>query len=244
MTPARFATLVRFYTGTNSTTFTDAEILALANTFKDEIAAEIAERNEDYFGMWYYRDLVADQREYSLPDEVLNAIKYTEAKLDGSNWARLVEFDLNSYEKPTDEDSIRLYFTDKEAMFEMFRRSLFIYSGDAITAVTEGLKLYAIIYPADISDLTEASTDMSVDPTTTSHGFPRQFHELLARRVSIAYKSSKDKPIPLSEKEKAYEDDLKAALDAITGGNLDRAVIATVPADVANTGASADGSDY
>lgn len=235
MTPANFAALVRYYTGTNSTTFTDAEMLKMVNPYKDDIAAQIVLRNEDYFGMLFTRNLAADRREYAMPDEILNSIKYVEAKLDGTNWSHLTEFDINSYKRPTDEANILLNFSTLEPMYDIFRRSLWLYTGSAITAVTGGLKLYAIIYPADITDLT-SNTDMSVDPTETSHGFPRQFHELLARRVSIGYKSSLDKPRKLSAKEITYEVDLERALNAITGGNQDRSVIATVPYD--------DGQDY
>jgi len=66
-------------------------------------------------------------------------------------------------------------------------------------------------------------------PSTTSHGFPRQFHELLARRVSVAYKSSKDKPIPLSEKEQMYEMDLRKQIDSMKDANLDRSTQPTAP---------------
>lgn len=228
MTPAKFAALVRIYTGTDAVTFTDAEILAFANPYKDEIASQIVLRNEDYFGMLFTRDLVAGRREYALPDEILNSIKYTEAKLDGTNLSRLDEFDLNSYKRPTSEADIIAQFSSLSPKFDIFRRSLWIYSGTAIIDVVAGLKLWAIIYPADITDLS-STTDMSVDPSTTSHGFPRQFHELLARRVSIGYKSSLDKPRKLSPMEALYNVDIERALNAITGGNQDRSVIATTP---------------
>jgi len=77
---------------------------------------------------------------------------------------------------------------------------------------------------------------MSTNPDDYTHGFPKQFHELLARRVSIAYKSSKDKPIPLNEKEKMYELDLARAIQKMKDTNLDRSTTPTVPFD--------DGSDY
>jgi len=228
MTPANFAALVRFYTGTDSTTFTDAEILKLANPYKDEIAAEIVLRNEDYFGMLFTRDLEAGRREYALPDEILNSIKYVEAKLNGTKFLHLSEFDINSYKRPTSETDIIEQFGSLSPKYDIFRRSLWIYSGDAIISVTAGLKLWAIIYPADITDLA-STVDMSVDPSTTTHGFPRQFHELLARRVSIGYKSSLPKPRKLSPMEALYNVDIERALNAITGGNQDRSVIATTP---------------
>jgi len=232
----KFASVVRYYTKTNSTTFTDADILMLANIFKDDICAQISkEIGEDYFGLRFTRDLLANVREYELPSEVMSRIKYVEAKLDGTNWEHLKETDLSIYSKPTDEDNIQYAYADKDAEFDIFDQSIFILSGDAIIDVTDGLKLWAIIYPADFSSLT-STEEMSTPPDDYSHGFPRQFHELLARRISIAYKSSKDRPIPLSEKEKLYEVDLSAAINAMKDANLDRDVIPSAPSD--------DGSDY
>lgn len=235
MTPVELNELINFYCGTNDGNFPPAKKLILINIFKNDIAAEIAKRNEDYFGMIFKKNLEAGRREYGLPDEILNNIKGVEAMIDGNGWSWLREFDINSLKRPTNEANIIEIFTGKEPMFDIFRRSLWIYSGTAIIDVVEGLKLWAIIYPADIPNLT-STTDMSVDPTETTHGFPRQFHELLGRRVSIAYKNSLDRPKTLSEKELKYDVDLERALNAITGMNLDRSVIASVPKD--------NGQDY
>lgn len=236
MTFSKFTSLVRYYTKTNSTTFTDEEILTLANIFKDDISALIAkELGEDYFGLRFVRTLEAGQREYDLPSELMSRIKYVEAKLDGKNWVRLKETDLSIYGRPTDEASILERYAGKDPEFDLFDQSIFILSGTPIIYVFEGLKLWAIIYPADFTSLT-STEEMSTPPDDYSHGFPRQFHELLARRVSIAYKSSKDRPIPLSEKEKLYEVDLATAINAMKDANLDRSVLPSMP--------SYDGSNY
>jgi hypothetical protein len=231
-----FASTVRYYTKTNSTTCPDADILQLANLFKDDISEMISkEVGEDYFGLRFERDLVAGQREYDLPAEVMSRIKYLEAKLDGTNWERLKETDLLNYGKTTDETTIRLTYADREPEYDNWDQGIFILSGDAIINVTKGLKLWAIIFPSDFTDLT-STVDMSTNPDDYTHGFPRQFHELLARRVSIAYKSSKTKPLPLSQKELAYELDLKVKIDGLKDANLDRDTVPTVPYD--------DGSQY
>jgi hypothetical protein len=231
-----FAKLVRYYTKSNSTTFTDADMLILANIFKNDIAGLISEEvGEDYFGLRFERDLKAGQREYDLPAELMSRIKYIEAKLDGTNWTRLNETDLSIYDRATDEDTIRGYYSGECPQFDLWDQSIFILTGDAIIDVTNGLKLWAIIFPAEFTDLS-LSVDMSTPPTDTSHGFPRQVHELLARRVSIAYKSSKDRPIPLSEKEKLYEVDLALAINSMKDANLDRTTAPQAPCN--------DGSEY
>jgi len=236
MNYSKFATLVRYYTKTNSTTFSDADILTLANIFKDDIAGLISkEVGEDYFGLRFERDLIADQREYDLPAELMTRIKYLNAKLDGTNWERLKETDLSTYGQAMDEATIEAQYADKDPEFDIWDNSIYILSGRPIIDVTDGLRLWAIVFPSDFPNLT-STEDMSTNPDDYSHGFPRQFHELLARRVSIAYKSSKDRPIPLSEKEQLYEADLMAAINAMKDANLDRSVIPSAPYN--------DGSQY
>jgi hypothetical protein len=236
MTPVKYASLIRYYTKTNSTTFSDADITILTNIFKDDICSKIAKKiGEDYFGLRFERDLVADQREYDLPNEVMGQIKRVEAKLDGTNWELLNETDLTDYRNTMDETTIRLIYSEKDPAFDIWDNGIYILSGDAIIAVTNGLKLWAIIFPKDISAL-DGTDDLSVNPDDYSHGIPKQFHELLARRVSIAYKSSKDKPIPLSEKELSYESDLDKTIDSMRDLNLDRSTEPAVPYN--------DGSDY
>lgn len=228
MTPAQFATYIRLKTRTNSTTFTDADILAYANIIKDDIAKEITKVNEDYFGIEFLRNLEAGKRAYSFPSDVLNQIKYTQAMLDGVNWQTMEEFDVTIYKRPTDEASIVANWKGKKPEFDIFGSQIVIYSEDAIIDVTEGLKLWAMIYPADLASLA-GTTDMSVAPDEISFGMPRQFHYIWATKVIIEFKGSKEKPIPLTEKEQNVDKDLLLALGSLKGGNLDRTVTATVP---------------
>lgn len=230
-----FATYIRFHTKTDSVTLTDAELVALANVKKDDIAKEIAKGNEDIFGMWYLRDLEAGVREYSFPANILSNIKGVEACVanEGTEFKKFDEFDLTKYRQTTVETDIRQQFSGKY-LFDIFRKSLWLYTGEEIIDVTEGLKLWAIQFPADLTTGILASTaDMSVDPSTTSHGMPREAHEIWARSVIIDYKNSKEKPIPLTEKELNYENDLQKVLNALKGTNLDRQNLASVPT---NTG--------
>lgn len=231
MTPAGLNSLINFYCGgITDAEFPPEEKLVLINAFKDDFSAEIAKRNEDLFGIVLTDNLNAGQRSYPHPDDVLNGIKGLEAKLDGTTWKWIREFDINTMKRPTDEDDILANFMGLEPAYDIFDRSFYIYSDSAIIDVTDGLKLWCIVYPADITDLT-SETDMSLNPTRTSHGFPRQFHELLARRVSIAWKNKGDRPKTLSEKENLFEYDFNKKLEAISLGNLDRSIIATVPDD-------------
>ena len=233
-----FATYIRFHTKTDSVTLTDAELVALANVKKDDIAKEIAKTNEDIFGMTYLRDLEAGVREYSFPASVLSNIKGVEACVanGGTEFKKFSEFDLTQYKRTTVEADIQASFASKY-QFDIFRKSLWLYTGEAILDVAEGLKLWAIQFPADLTtDILASTADMSVDPTTTTHGMPREAHEIWARGVIIDYKNSKEKPIPLTEKELSYDKDLQLVLNSLKGTNLDRQNQGTVPYN--------DGSNY
>lgn len=226
MTYKQFADYIRLKTRTNSTTLSDANIMLLANMFIDEFAKDIVKVDEDYFGMPQTTDLVLNQREYPLPADLLNRIKYVEAKLDGTNWLTLDELDILSYRGTTDETTIASSFTNTKggAKYDLFRGSLWLYSGSVI-AVSGGLKLWAFSWPARITDLS-LTTDMSIDPSTTSHGFPRAFHKLLADRVIIEWKEVGDRPIPLTEREQNFGNYYTLALDSIRNPNLSRVIVA------------------
>lgn len=245
MTGVNFAALVRNYTRTNSTVLTDVELVLLANTIKDEFAPQIMEADEDLFGIPATRDLVASdvndftKREYSNPDDMI-AIKSVEAKLDGTNLVHLTELDLTRYRRVSDEATVTNLFNNgavagsnsNGAAFDIFRNSLWLYSG-TISAVTGGLKMWYIAFPADISTASLAlTTDLSIDPSSTSSQLPRQFHELWARRISILWKSNREKPIPLTEREQVFDRDFKKAIGSIKNLNKDRSNIASLPSDI------------
>ena len=229
MTPAEFTTLVRLKSRTNSTTFPSSDILTLMNTRMDEIAAAILKTDEDILLIPQTIDLEADQRDYPFPSDILSRIKRVEAKLDGTNWLKLNEIDLTDHDKPTNETNITYYFSNEEGncFFDLLRKSIYIFSG-TITDVTGGLKLWCDTWPTAITDLT-STTDMSVDPSTTTHGIPRAMHEIWARGVIIDWKQSREKPIPLNDNELKYEMDLQKAIETLKHGNLDREVTGDLP---------------
>jgi len=241
MTPLAIANLVRFYTKTNSTTFTDADMLAIANTIKDEIASLIVERDAGYFDIPCTFNLVADQREYAIGDNLLNRLHKVEIKFSSSD-ARQPAYFIKDYLGSETESEIVKNFTNTQGEFAytIRRRAIFILSG-TITAVTGGVRTWSFIWPADLTDMTDNTTDLVVDPSTTTFGFPRQFHELLARGISIVYKESQPKPLPLTKKERNYDKDLNNQLDAIATMDKSGKVIADMPnaTDIGN-----DGYDY
>lgn len=228
MTGAALNTLINYYCGTNDTTFTPADKLVLVNLFKDEIASSIEQRNSDFFLIPSTFDLVADRREYAIGDDLLNRIQKLEIKFSASD-ARFPSRYIKDYLGSETESEIVKNFSNAENCFAhtVRRRALFILSG-TISNCTAGGRIWAHIFPADLANLAGV-TGLEVDPSTTSFGFPRQFHELLARRVSIAYKGAKAKPIPLSPMENNYFKDLEVALQSISRVDNSGEIIAERP---------------
>ena len=209
---------------------------------QDEIVRSILKADEDILLIPQTTSLVADQREYPFPSDILARRKRVEAKLDGTNWLKLKEIDLTDFDEVvSSETDITYNFSNEEgnAFYDSLRKSIFIYSG-TIISVTDGLKLWCNTYPTAITDLS-SGIDMSTDPSTTTHGIPREMHEIWARGVIIDYKESREKPIPLNETELAYKRDKQEAIESLMHGNLDREVIGDLPSaeDRGN-----DGADY
>lgn len=230
MTAAQFAAYVRLKTHTNSTTFTDTDIIILMRQRQDEIAQAIMKTDEDILLIPQKTDLVADRRDYPYPADILSRIKRVEAKLDGTNWLKLHELDVTSVRTPvSSETDITNNFsnTQDNAFYDLLRKSIVIYSG-TITSVTDGLKLWCDTWPTAVTNLA-ATDELSLDPSTTTHGIPRSMHEIWARGVIIDYKQGKEKPIALDEHELNYEKDMEKAILTLKHGNLDREVTGDLP---------------
>lgn len=234
MTGQQFATYIRKQTKTNSTTLDDATLVLYANVAKDVIAKRITKADEDYFGITMVRNLIAGQRNYAFDPEQLNHMKYLETLLDGVKWEKPDEIDINALGINTDEASITTAFASREKPgYEIFGGELIIYSKSAIIDVTEGIKLWTIVYPNDITATTLADNiaDLSEPPSTIDFGVPRQFHDIWADMVVVRYKNSQEKQIPLTQNEANVEPRLNEAVDDIRGTNLDRSSESTMPSD-------------
>lgn len=236
MTPAQMASYIRFKTKTDSDTFTDEDMLVLANLYKDEIANKLNDADENMFGIVIEFDLESGLRKYPLDPDIMSKIRYFECDFDGDgDYDRLKEYDLNSIGISTDESSIKAYFADKQAGFFIHGDEVYILNDSDISDITNGLRMWVTAFPGDIESM-GATTDMSQAPDELHTGFPKTLHELLARRIIIEYKTSQEKPIPLTESELNYEKDFKDKLSILTDKNRDREVIADIPYN--------DGQDY
>jgi len=205
-------TLINYKTKQNDTDFTPGDKLPLVNLYMAEISSKIAETNQMFFAVPATEDLVADQREYAVSDDLLNNLIKVEIKFDADE-SRQPAKAIKEYYRSETESEITNNFSNAKGEFCYYvkRRALTILSG-TIKAVTKGIRMWFIQYPAKLSNLT-GTTDLNVDPSTTTAGFPRLFHELLARKVSMEYKSRNS--LKFSKLENEYKDDLEAALNEI-----------------------------
>lgn len=226
MTGTALAKLINKRCHTNATTFTAADMLVLVNLMKDEIASRIQKARQTIWNVPALDDLVLNQREYAFPDDVLNSIVSLEIKFTATgDYVPAIPRERYQYEDALQETKIVRDFSNMTPRYFIRRKAIYILSG-AIIAVTDGIKLVYNSFPADLANLTGV-VDLSIDPSTTTHGFPREFHELLARRVCIEYKD--DNNVPLNKKELEYDEDLEKALDDFSPANMDEELIGALP---------------
>ena len=230
MTPAQLATRVRFYTKTNSTTFTDAVMLPLANDGRRDLSEQALEVAPEKFFVPADDDLIENQREYAFDSNILERLHKVEAKFSSSD-SRIPLAPMKDYRLSETESEIVKNFAniEGEAFYVIRRNAILILSG-TISAVTDGLRTWFAQYPPDLGNLT-ATTDMSIAASTTSAPFPRPLHELLALWISIAYKQNRPKPIPLSDREKKFDRILEQKLAVMSHGDTGLEVIGEVQSD-------------
>lgn len=195
-----------------------------------QIAKAILKADEDILLIPQTRNLVANRRDYAEPSDILSRIKRVEAKLNGTDWIKLDEIDITKISTPiSTETDITNNFSNEEGncFFDIIRKSLMIYSGTIID-VTGGLALWLNTWPTQITDLS-STVDMSIDPSTTTHGIPIELHDTWALGVCIDYKQNRQKPIALNTREQNFEFYLQKDVETLQHGNLDREVTGDLP---------------
>lgn len=228
MTGAALNTLINKKCRTTDTTYPLATKLIDVNIFKDEIAGKIQERRPEIWNTPTLDDLVANQREYAFPADVLNRLISLELKFTANDGYVLAKpYNRLQYRDGLlTETHITAVFDNANPRYFIRRNAIYILSG-TVPVMADGINLIYDAFPSDLANLT-GSTDLSIDPSTTTHGFPRQFHELLARRVSIAYKSVNK--IALDPEDLLYAADLEKTLDNFAIAILDESIVGALPA--------------
>ena len=214
MTGTNLATAVRKRTGTNSTSLTNAVLLVTVNESKNELSRALVKVNDNYFVVPVVANISAsstsdlESREYPWPDDFMRAkslqiatkvetpLKYYPVVPYSGGWERLVD-DIGG----VTEANIIAEFSNEEggAFYVSLRRGFFLLTGTLI-AVTNGYRMHCNVYPADLANVT-GTTDLDVDPSTTTFGVPRVLHEIWADLCSLKYKTERVNPLPLTTRE-------------------------------------------
>ena len=238
MTATEFKSRFHDRCRSNETIFPDAKLTILAREKQIELAEAIEGVNEDFFQSFEttFLEPTATTREYSLPSDSLNRMKLVEAKLDGTNWVRLQEFDLNMYDETTDEETILENFSNKPggAFYDIGRGSLFLYTGTVSSRVTAGLHWIGYSLPYKVTSWS-GTTELS-EPTTTQVGIPVTFHSLWLDDCVIDWKQSHDKPVGLTESEQMYNYNLQQKLMYAKELNRDRPNTIPMPVSMTDNG--------
>lgn len=244
MTAAEFKARFHDRCRTNDTIFSDASLTILAREKQIDLAKAIESVDEDYFLSFETTTLQATPgtsvagatREYPMPADSLDRMKLVEAKLNGTDWVRLYEMDLNLYDGTTDEITILERFGNEQgrAFYEIGRKSLFLYTGEVATPVTAGLHWVGYSLPYKVTSWT-GTTDLST-PNTNQSGIPISFHSLWLDACVIDWKQSHDKPVALNEGEQLYNYNLQQALMYAKELNRDRANTIPMPESETDNG--------
>ena len=240
MTPAQLNTYVNRIARTNDTTFTQADKLILANLYKDEISSAISKKHTTYFHLTALQNLVASStlasREYAFPTAVMNNLLWLEVAFTTDTplkYIKVPPISRYALKHALTEAQITNNFSNEAPRYLRRARFIVLLSGTVI-AVTSGMRVTYVRWPSDLANMTEASTDMDTDPSSTTFGFPRRFHQLLGDRMGIHYKETNT--IKLSKHDLGYEDRLETALNEINVEDNYEEMIGEVPVD--------EGMDY
>jgi hypothetical protein len=169
-------TRVRRRTNTDTTSYTDDQINDSLTEWAHLFTTEILDAQDcwDFQGEIAYANLVANQREYTFPTDILK-IKRIDLKLDGTNWVAARWVDESEISTPiSSETDITENFSNEEPYVSLFDKSLFIFSG-TIADVAAGIKIWyneeIIGYDSESADITSFSN--STDRPNIAEAFQR-----------------------------------------------------------------------
>src|SRR3990167_2622764 len=170
-------TIVRSLANKDSTTLSDATLLAFANKSYYQIVRELADANQDIYGEISVASLVANQSEYALPiDDTASTfgggyidIVRVEVSHDGSNWYPAEEIDMQNQPESIVRDAtygpstatINQEYDTTQPKFAVFDKSIFLFPIPD-TARTNALRIFWIKRPDELAS-SSSTPDMPKD---------------------------------------------------------------------------------
>ena len=175
MTGAELLSQLRFLTNQNSTTLVDADGTRLHNIYFKKLVQAIVDTNEDFFGEYSTFNLVANQREYLLPTDILK-IKRLEVTYDGTNWytgVPMIEHSIGTAIDDSNATVVDANYSQSGFQYHVYDASVFLYPKPT-SAVTAGGKLYYI----------KRQSDLAADSVESVITIPKEFHSLISLGAS------------------------------------------------------------
>lgn len=161
---------VRYLSGKDSTTLTDANLLRLANKYYLLMVRELVDLNEDLYAEISSSDLVASQREYVLPTDNTSStygggmikMQRVEVNFSGGSDGWRVADPISLQQIPTTtvlDADINTEFNTSSPKYWFKDRSLWLApvpsSADAVTAGNAGLYMYWIKRPNELTSTSD-----------------------------------------------------------------------------------------
>lgn len=226
---ATFTKSLRTHTGTDDVTLPKETIAAFVNSELEgfSILATLPNLQETYLGKTIPMNLANDTREYTIPNNVIRThnieINY------GGIWVRMKEISLERMDAAINEEEVQKFFKNRLPMYSIYGGKYYIWTPDPITELIGWLKIYASVYPTEFDE--NDFEENNIVEMSEVNELPRQFHQVLQKRVIISYKESRDKPIPLTQSEQMYKGDLETVLKSMRVINTARRYKMSEPKD-------------
>ena len=233
MTGAQLLTYIRRKTFTTTATYSDADILIDVNQMIEEFAVELQKAREHIWEITFLDDLLADIREYAFQSDMLNNMTDLELMfVAGEDYVQAHPSARRHYNDVLQESVIIANFDNSDPEYFIRKKEIYILSG-TIAAVTDGIKLVYSSFPSTLANLT-GSACLSIDPSATTHGFPREFHKLLARKIVREYKDNNN--MKLNKLDIDFEVDMEKKLNAFSVADTGKTVVAGLPVTDSDNG--------
>lgn len=202
----------RKLTNTNSTTLSNADLLLLSNETYLDILRTLSNNSIEVTGIVAHTNLVADQENYSLPDDCLDIVRVEinyDDPTDDNKWRKVTEVDLPNLPRVWRDFVINNSSSDPR--FDMYGGQFYI-APPSTTNQTSGLRLWYIKKNTDF---------VGTDPSTENLPYPLHFYwDTFA--IGNAYRYYQPNNLERAAGFKTlYEQYLKQMVDDLSNPNLE-----------------------
>lgn len=174
----------RFWTATNSTSYSDNDLKRNLNRWYHELVTDAILSMDawDFQGDIATASTVANQQEYTFPTNLLK-IKRIEVTYDGSTWVRVLPMDVQDPLTPIgNQADVNNNFSTSNPFYDTHDDSIFLYPIPT-SAVSAGLKIW---YEKEVTELSAVDDEPAL---------PENFHRLISIGAAYDYSILKGLPV-------------------------------------------------